>query len=221
MPYRDDQAALEAHRDELRRDLAEATRQAEALAGAEQTRDDLTRELASVEARLQRARARHVPLLDDVKVASPCNASWDDMIGDERVRFCGSCQKDVYNLSAMPRDDAERLLAEREGSICVRLYRRADGTVLTSDCPVGVRRKRVRRTVVAAGVASALAGSMFARASVTMGEMAPPILIGTPPPSITPSETAVPVMGSAAVEAPAAPPPRPTPKPASKQGVKR
>ena len=29
-----------------------------------------------------------------------------------------------------------KLIREREGSICIRLYRQADGTVLTSDCPI-------------------------------------------------------------------------------------
>jgi hypothetical protein len=175
MPYRDDQACLETLRDELRRDLTEATRKAEALAGAAKEKDSLTRELASVEARLERARSRRLPLLESVRVASPCSASWDDMVGDERVRFCGSCQKNVYNLSAMARDDAERLIAANESSICVRLYRRADGTVLTTDCPVGVRKQRVKRTMIAGGVAGAMAVSAFARgATVMQGDMARP-----------------------------------------------
>lgn len=39
----------------------------------------------------------------------------------------------------MTRDAATRLIQEREGDLCALLYRRQDGTVLTSDCPVGVR----------------------------------------------------------------------------------
>jgi hypothetical protein len=78
------------------------------------------------------------------------------MRGDDRVRFCGQCQQHVYNLSAMSRAEGEALIARHEGRICVNLYRRADGTVLTTDCPVGVRRlqvKRVRRVALgAAGV---------------------------------------------------------------------
>ena len=27
-------------------------------------------------------------LLDRVRIASPCSASWSDMAGDDRVRFC-------------------------------------------------------------------------------------------------------------------------------------
>ena len=76
-------------------------------------------------------------LLATLSVASPCPAPWDAMKGDQRVRFCESCQKNVYNLSAMTTAEAETLLGKVEGRLCVRFYRRTDGTVLTSDCPVG------------------------------------------------------------------------------------
>jgi len=49
------------------------------------------------------------------------------------------CNKNVYNLSEMTRRQAEALLRETEGQLCARLYRRADGTVLTSNCPAGLR----------------------------------------------------------------------------------
>jgi hypothetical protein len=73
------------------------------------------------------------------------------MAGDERVRFCGLCRKNVYNLSALSREAAERLIEERQGKLCALLYRRADGTVLTSDCPVGARAfvSRVTRRIAA------------------------------------------------------------------------
>jgi hypothetical protein len=88
-------------------------------------------------------------MLDQIKIASPCSADWDRMDGNDRVRFCSECQKSVFNLSAMTRREAEALLSETNGNLCTRLYRRADGTVLTEDCPVGVRVKihRVRRRV--------------------------------------------------------------------------
>src|SRR5688500_3810491 len=111
-----------------------------------------------------------LPTLDQIQIASPCHASWDDMRGDDRVRFCGYCQLNVYNLSDMPRDEAEKLVRERGvdgsglrgGRLCVRFYRRHDGTVLTRDCPVGIRalRQRLVRSVAAiAGLLLALIGS--------------------------------------------------------------
>src|SRR5262245_10819613 len=78
-----------------------------------------------------------VELLANVRVASPCTARWADMTGDERARFCAQCQKHVYNLSEMTAEAASSLIREKEGKLCVRFYQRADGTVLTADCPVG------------------------------------------------------------------------------------
>ena len=95
--------------------------------------------------------------LEHLQVASPCNAAWDDMTGDDRVRFCGQCKLKVYNLSEVTRPEAEALVGEAGGRLCVRLYRRADGTVLTRDCPVGLRAFRRRLARVAAGVAAVLA----------------------------------------------------------------
>ncbi len=66
------------------------------------------------------------------------------MDGDERVRFCRECNRNVYNLSAMTDAEARRVVAEREGRLCVRFYQRRDGTVLTSDCPVAQKRSFLR-----------------------------------------------------------------------------
>ena len=77
--------------------------------------------------------------LDQIQIASPCTADWDQMSGDERVRHCGQCDLNVYNLSDMANADAEALIRTHEGRLCVRLYRREDGTVITADCPVGLR----------------------------------------------------------------------------------
>jgi hypothetical protein len=117
--------------------------------------------------------------LDLIQVASPCPAVWDEMVGDERVRFCRQCKLHVYNLSEMSREEAEalvrqstagqasgatRLASSGSARTCVRFYRRADGTVLTRDCPVGLRllRQRLVRS------AAALAGVLVALVSGTL-----------------------------------------------------
>jgi hypothetical protein len=72
------------------------------------------------------------------KIPSPCPMDWDLMRGDDRVRFCRRCGKDVYNLTAMNPDEVVSLLSgirakgERR---CVRLYQRFDGTLTASPCP--------------------------------------------------------------------------------------
>jgi hypothetical protein len=78
-------------------------------------------------------------MLDRISIAAPCTADWDSMPGSDRVRHCAECNKNVYNLSEMTRREAEALLREKEGQLCARRYRRADGTILTSNCPAGLR----------------------------------------------------------------------------------
>jgi hypothetical protein len=92
-----------------------------------------------------------------IRIASPCAARWEDMGGDDRVRFCDHCRKNVYNLSNLPAAEATALLGAKGGQLCARIYQRADGTVLAEDCPVGVARhgRRVKALVVG-GVAAIL-----------------------------------------------------------------
>jgi hypothetical protein len=102
--------------------------------------------------------------LDRIRIASPCPVSWERMTGDDRVRFCDECKLQVYNIGEMTRAEAEALIAKTEGRLCARIYRRADGTVITRDCPVGLRaiRRRVTKSATAAFVAvMALAASVF------------------------------------------------------------
>ncbi len=89
--------------------------------------------------------------LDNIKIASPCPADWEKMYGDERNRHCSQCNLNVYNLSDMTRREAENFLMNAEDRVCVKYYKRKDGTVLTKDCPVGWRllKKRVSRVTTA------------------------------------------------------------------------
>ncbi len=98
------------------------------------------------------ARPRVPIALEQIQVAAPCRASWDGMTGDDRVRHCRHCAKNVYNLSGMSRADAEALVTRMEGKLCVRFFRRADGTMLTQDCPIGVAAlRRVRWPLLVLG----------------------------------------------------------------------
>lgn len=96
--------------------------------------------------------------LDDVRIARPCPADWASMAGTDRARHCGLCRRTVYDLSAMTRAEATAFLLGAEGRTCVRLYRRADGTVLTRDCP-GPRPSRAQKAAMAVALAGALVAS--------------------------------------------------------------
>src|SRR5712691_4728567 len=96
--------------------------------------------------------------LRNVRVASPCPADWDRMIGGDRARFCGQCELNVYNLSSMSTLEAESLIARTEGRLCVRYYRRRDGSIITQDCPVGLRRLKQRAARIKRAAASLVLG---------------------------------------------------------------
>jgi hypothetical protein len=130
--------------------------------------------------------ARFKNSLKNVRVAAPCTANWELMIGNDRSRFCGQCKLNVYNLSGMTRSEAESLIAQSEGRLCVRFYRRADGSILTENCPVGLRALRRRIASVYKAIASAalsfLAGLGFYQALsalTILNRPAPLVTMGT------------------------------------------
>ncbi|MEO8649752.1 MAG: hypothetical protein ABI539_11360 [Acidobacteriota bacterium] len=128
--------------------------------------------------------------LKNIKIASTCSAGWDQMFGDERKRFCGECKLNVYNLSGMTSYDAENLLRNSEGRMCVRFYQRADGTILTKDCPVGWARLKKRISTAATAVVSMLLAvltglffvSLVTRPRVTVRKVVMPLIEPEPRP---------------------------------------
>jgi hypothetical protein len=81
------------------------------------------------------------------------------------VRYCGECKLNVYNISALTRPAAEKLILDREGRLCLRYYQRRDGTIIMQDCPVAFRRMRwvlARLASVIAAVLVILAAGRYA-----------------------------------------------------------
>jgi Carboxypeptidase regulatory-like domain/Ankyrin repeats (3 copies) len=97
-------------------------------------------------------------ILDGVNVASPCNADWDEMIGNDEVRFCLHCSKHVNNLSEMTRKRALELVARSKGRLCLRYYRRPDGRVQTTDRDNRLYSITRRTSRLAAGAFTAVLG---------------------------------------------------------------
>ena len=130
--------------------------------------------------------------LDVLRVASPCQASWESMAGDEASRFCEHCQKQVHNLSAMPRAEAEQLVCEAAGELCVRYARDEAGRVLTLDyeaLPKGRRRRWWVVPLSSGGIAAAIAAALWGWASPK--PTAPPVVMG----GIRPPATRAAVLG--------------------------
>jgi hypothetical protein len=122
-------------------------------------------------------------VLNEVRIAAPCTVSWRSMQGDERVRHCSHCDRKVFNLSQMSSADAAHLLEEHGHDLCVRLYKRRDGTVMTQDCGVSSR----HRWRVAVWAAS-LVASLFATGCMGAVAVRPKDQQKCPPPATQPSE---------------------------------
>lgn len=130
---------------QARLDAAEA-----ALAAKRRERDEVAR---MIEER------RRLPVLPNIRVASPCRADWNAMTGDSRVRACATCNRNVFDLSAMTRADAEALIRATNGDLCAQYWQRKDGTILLADCTVqGVRRGK---QLTALAAATAVAGTAW------------------------------------------------------------
>ena len=96
------------------------------------------------------------------------------MEGDNFARHCGECEKNVYDLSMLTRAEGNELIREKEGHLCVKYYQRFDGTILTADCPVGLRalrrqylRTRAKFVAAALAVWAVIAGSAASCSSPT------------------------------------------------------
>jgi hypothetical protein len=148
------------------------------------------------------------------------------MKGDDAVRHCGACDKNVYNLSEMSTVQVEALLRRAGDTPCIRFYQRHDGTVMTGDCPVGAKAVRRKRSLAGIG-ASALAALGLALStgmspasadgdepSPIMGAV-PAMVEGSieddsrfaqPPPDIRPDIRPEPRMGRVVMGEPALPP---------------
>jgi len=153
--------------------------------------------------------------LDMVEIAIPCQVPWDSMPGDEQVRHCGQCKQNVYNVSSLTRAEAMRLVGARA---CLRIYRRPDNTVLTSDCRERLRAARKKGLLVFAGtllivlwaqISAQFVGMMGLKRVLgggpTMGEPAPlpGQIVAPPPPVMGAPPPVLPTMGE-----PAPPPPK-------------
>src|SRR2546423_2281217 len=114
---------------------------------------------------------RRTDLLDRIQIQAPCDADWDTMVGNDQVRFCSHCELAVANLSSMKRTDARRLVRKSEGRLCVRFYRRPDGSPRAA--PTArlhqIARRASRVTAGAFGAVLTLSAGAFAQTGPQSG----------------------------------------------------
>lgn len=124
-----------------------------------------------------RPASRSWKALEDIQIATPCQVPWDSLRGDDRVRACGRCQKNVYNVSEMTRVEALSLIRRHEGRVCLRIHRRPDGTVVTGDCWSRLRAARRRGLLSFVAVLLAIAWmQLVGGARVAFGRDGTPVL---------------------------------------------
>jgi hypothetical protein len=90
------------------------------------------------------------------RTGTPCPADWDLMRGDERVRYCPECKRDVYDFSKMSDEDIEHLVARGGQRLCARVRQRPSGVVVTTDSSVsfgGLMRRMSRLATIALAAA--------------------------------------------------------------------
>jgi hypothetical protein len=102
--------------------------------------------------------------LDFVTIHRPCPASWEAMEPVPGGRHCTLCERRVHDLSALTRSEAEALLGDRSGGLCVRIVRDADGRVVTrrageSRPPAGALARLGRRLLGAVSLLAAACGA--------------------------------------------------------------
>jgi hypothetical protein len=115
--------------------------------------------------------------------------SWQDLQGDDRVRFCGKCRLNVYNLADMERDEIDRLVRRTEGRLCGTLYMRGDRTATIQKCRGAAIRKKVRALLTLGTLLLLGATSWFFRTQIKLDRAVCPPLVQDaldwidPPPS--------------------------------------
>lgn len=117
-------------------------------AGARAERQELVVELDRVGQELRALDEHPSAVLDAIRIHRPCPASWEHMLGTDRVRHCGTCDTEVYDLTAMDAEEVDAFLAERTEA-CVRLHARRDGRHQRSSCGAPPRPTLLRASAVA------------------------------------------------------------------------
>ena len=93
--------------------------------------------------------------LRSITVTSPCLADWDQMTGNDQIRFCEHCNLKVHNISELSYSQAARLVARSQGRLCVRYYRDSQGAALTKQATPKLHQIGRRASRLAAGAFSA------------------------------------------------------------------
>lgn len=104
------------------------------------------------------ARAKgSLPILDTLRIAEPCDASWEAM-GGGAVRRCDACDLEVWDLASLTAEQVRGALALCGDRFCARITRDADGAIQTRDA-----RRPVAAAMLLGGALALLSGEALAQ----------------------------------------------------------
>lgn len=101
-----------------------------------------------------------------ISIKQECQEDWDAMTGNEVVRFCSHCAKDVTNISELTRKEAMRLVRRSNGNLCVRFKK----DMITQSPVFAPKLHRISRT---SRIAAGVFGASIVFSSVALGQESP------------------------------------------------
>jgi hypothetical protein len=76
-----------------------------------------------------------------------CSESWEQMVGDHRVRFCEQCQTSVHNWNQLNTQEQQELLAQTERP-CVRVEHQTEsGALRPASAQLSVKQQQAETLV--------------------------------------------------------------------------
>lgn len=131
-------------------------------------------------------------ILDGLTINQPCSASWEEMRGNDAVRYCTHCELNVQDLAQLTRAKAIKLVLRSEGRLCLRIQRRPNGEIVRRSDYSRLHSISRRASRLSAGAFTALIGLSVG----TQAQSTPSA--GNFGPDVTSSRTAVqPISGGA------------------------
>jgi hypothetical protein len=85
-----------------------------------------------------------------LRIQTPCTKTWEQLSGCGAKRFCSECSLHVHDAKQLTREQAERLVAESTGALCMRMQFDPIGAPLFLDTPTRCIESEVTRSSVTA-----------------------------------------------------------------------
>jgi hypothetical protein len=95
-----------------------------------------------------------------LEIESPCSVPWERMAGNDRVRYCLTCDLNVYNLMDLEPAQIEAVVRKSGGRLCGRIYVRGDDTFTLRRCRGG-RARRGLALLLGLGALLVMAGASW------------------------------------------------------------